>query len=702
MNYLDENLNALKIRNENLYNKVREYVDNTEIDYSNFSIIDTRDGNAIVVINRSGKEIRLNSIYNAEKEASHWVKQFDFSNIDTNVAMFGISNGIFTREILKQLDKNSVMLLVEPDIDLFLFCINEFDMTDIISDERIAFIIEKINWDKFINYLGAIVDSKRLNSFIFCCHPKIEQLYSMELKDIKNVIIEHINKLHLNYNTRVVLRSDAMENSIKNLHFLKNINFVDEFREVIPDNIPFIIVAAGPSLDKNIDELKRVEGRNFFHGLQSLQDAIVSETMRYYSEVQLLKGRIQESISDFNSQYGTMLISESDIDNYIEEVGKSFHISDDDIMKVLLQRRLNDEFGGQINNIFSESEGVIDLEIRKKRVQIMMRDNKISRMTDSFNLMTESAYIDDPFVLDNLGELGFMPLSEDSYNHRSHLISSLSPSARPAKKKDAVSELLMNQKLENIFEKLNEVCSGELVFEKTRRYVYRDTGTDQTLNIGNLSTGMKTFVIIKTLLQNGTLEKNGTIIPIGNWVLEQSIRTFSEWRNRYGVPFVLSVNISALQYQKEDFVETLLNIIHKYDVDPDEIELEITESILIDDFSAVTEKMQLLKEYGIRISLDDFGTGFSSLSYLKKLPINTLKIDKSFTDTLLTDSATRIITESIVSMVKSLGFESIAEGVEEEQQYKYLRAIGCDIIQGYLFGKPLSQEEIEQLLQKMY
>ena len=197
-------------------------------------------------------------------------------------------------------------------------------------------------------------------------------------------------------------------------------------------------------------------------------------------------------------------------------------------------------------------------------------------------------------------------------------------------------------------------------------------------------------------------EKNGTIIPIGNWVLEQSIRTFSEWRNRYGVPFVLSVNISALQYQKEDFVDSLLHIIRKYDVSPEEIELEITESILIDDFQAVTEKMQLLKEYGIRISLDDFGTGFSSLSYLKKLPINTLKIDKSFTDTLLTDSATRIITESIVSMVKSLGFESIAEGVEEEQQYKYLRAIGCDIIQGYLFGKPLSQEEIEQLLQKIY
>lgn len=321
MNYLDENLNALKIRNENLYNKVREYVDNTEIDYSNFSIIDTRDGNAIVVINRSGKEIRLNSIYNAEKEASHWVKQFDFSNIDTNVAMFGISNGIFTREILKQLDKNSVMLLVEPDIDLFLFCINEFDMTDIISDERIAFIIEKINWDKFINYLGAIVDSKRLNSFIFCCHPKIEQLYSMELKDIKNVIIEHINKLHLNYNTRVVLRSDAMENSIKNLHFLKNINFVDEFREIIPDNIPFIIVAAGPSLDKNIDELKRVEGRAFIIVVDRAVNDVVKHGINFDAIITVDAGKSIEYMNNEES-YKYPIFACDDAKNELLELNK--------------------------------------------------------------------------------------------------------------------------------------------------------------------------------------------------------------------------------------------------------------------------------------------------------------------------------------------------------------------------------------------
>jgi len=196
-------------------------------------------------------------------------------------------------------------------------------------------------------------------------------------------------------------------------------------------------------------------------------------------------------------------------------------------------------------------------------------------------------------------------------------------------------------------------------------------------------------------------EKNGTIVSIGNWVVEQSVKQYAKWRESYGASFVMSINISALQYHREDFVNEIIEILRKYHMDPSKLELEITESVLIDDFDAVYEKLRLLKEYGIRISLDDFGTGFSSLSYLKKLPIDTLKIDKSFIDTVLTDSATRIIMESIIDMVKALGFESIAEGVEEEQQYKYLHAIGCDVIQGFLFGKPQAPEQLNELLQKM-
>lgn len=196
-------------------------------------------------------------------------------------------------------------------------------------------------------------------------------------------------------------------------------------------------------------------------------------------------------------------------------------------------------------------------------------------------------------------------------------------------------------------------------------------------------------------------EKTGSILAIGRWVVEQSISQYAKWQAEYGADFILSINISAVQFSKDNCVEGLMEILNRYQVDPGVVELEITESILINNFKPILEKLKILKEYGIKISLDDFGTGFSSLSYLKELPIDTLKIDKSFIDTVLSDSATRIITESIINMVKALGFESIAEGVEQEQQYEYLHAIGCDVIQGFFFGKPQSSEQIEELLRSM-
>ncbi len=193
-------------------------------------------------------------------------------------------------------------------------------------------------------------------------------------------------------------------------------------------------------------------------------------------------------------------------------------------------------------------------------------------------------------------------------------------------------------------------------------------------------------------------EKNGTIVPIGTWVIEESLKAYAEWRRKYHYPLIMSINISAIQYKQPDFIDKLLQILEKYEISPYEIELEITESILIDDFEEITERLAILRDIGIKISLDDFGTGFSSLSYLKGLPIDTLKIDKSFIDTVITDENTRIITESIIYMVKKLGFETIAEGVETEEQFRYLNEISCDIIQGFYLGKPMPAERIEKLL----
>lgn len=193
-------------------------------------------------------------------------------------------------------------------------------------------------------------------------------------------------------------------------------------------------------------------------------------------------------------------------------------------------------------------------------------------------------------------------------------------------------------------------------------------------------------------------EKNGTIVPIGNWVIEKSVQTYARWRDTYRYPMLLSVNVSAVQCKQKDFIESLLQIIRKYDVSPEEIELEITETILIEDFGYISGRLERLRETGVKISLDDFGTGFSSLSYLKGLPIDTLKIDKSFVDTMLTDNNTKIIIESIIYMVKRLGYETIAEGVETEEQFAYLKELSCDIIQGYYLGRPMPAEGIEELL----
>lgn len=193
-------------------------------------------------------------------------------------------------------------------------------------------------------------------------------------------------------------------------------------------------------------------------------------------------------------------------------------------------------------------------------------------------------------------------------------------------------------------------------------------------------------------------EKNGTIIPMGDFVLDSSIRKFSSWRSKYSYPFILSINISAIQFRTENFVSNLLDIISRYDVNPEEIELEITESIFIEDFRDICEKLVILREYGIKISLDDFGTGYSSLGYLKGLPIDTLKIDKSFIDTINTDENSRIIIESIIFLSKKLGYETVAEGVETDDQFESIKEMGCDCIQGYYLSKPVDSKGIESIL----
>ena len=193
-------------------------------------------------------------------------------------------------------------------------------------------------------------------------------------------------------------------------------------------------------------------------------------------------------------------------------------------------------------------------------------------------------------------------------------------------------------------------------------------------------------------------EKNGAIIPIGNFVIKEALKTLNDWRNKYHIPMILSINISAASLEKENFVENISHLIDMYGVNPQSIELEITESVFINCFEDVIDKIKTLRGLGMRVSLDDFGTGYSSLSYLRQLPIDTIKIDKSFIDNAVKDDSSSIIYESVIEMSQKLGFETVAEGVETKEQFNFLREKNIDIIQGFLTGKPISKVEFEKLL----
>jgi len=196
-------------------------------------------------------------------------------------------------------------------------------------------------------------------------------------------------------------------------------------------------------------------------------------------------------------------------------------------------------------------------------------------------------------------------------------------------------------------------------------------------------------------------ESTKMIVPIGEQVMEMAISAMANWKRLYHSPFIMCINVSAIQFKNEYFQSRIQGLISKYHLNPEDIEIELTESVLSEDFDGMIRKMMALKSFGIRISIDDFGTGYSSLSYLNKLPAETIKIDKTFVDHMLTEENDRIIISSILSLTKQLGYEVVAEGVESQEQMDSLVDMGCDVIQGYLLGKPMPDDSIEHLLKEL-
>ncbi|HEU4816142.1 EAL domain-containing protein [Janthinobacterium sp.] len=194
------------------------------------------------------------------------------------------------------------------------------------------------------------------------------------------------------------------------------------------------------------------------------------------------------------------------------------------------------------------------------------------------------------------------------------------------------------------------------------------------------------------------LEETGLIVRVGNWVLDEACKKISEWGASSIGPVHLSVNVSGIQFFVGGLEEEVLKAIRKHDIAPDLLELELTESSLMSNAEETIAVLRNLKALGIQISIDDFGTGYSSLAYLKRFPIDKLKIDIAFVREVTSNPDDAAIVLAIISMAHSMKLDVIAEGVENDAQLAYLRRHGCDEMQGYYFSRPVPQEEFEQML----
>jgi EAL domain-containing protein (putative c-di-GMP-specific phosphodiesterase class I) len=195
-------------------------------------------------------------------------------------------------------------------------------------------------------------------------------------------------------------------------------------------------------------------------------------------------------------------------------------------------------------------------------------------------------------------------------------------------------------------------------------------------------------------------EDTGLVVPLGRWVLREACRQARQWQSSApeGQPFAISVNLSVREFGQPDLVKAVASILDETGLPPKALRIEITESAIIGQKHPAIETVEQLRDLGASIHLDDFGTGYSALSYLHRLPLDAVKVDRAFTSSIDLEERPLHVVKAIVSLAHAIGLEVVAEGVSNERQLKLLREMGCDLAQGFIFSRPCDVAEMDRLL----
>ena len=295
-------------------------------------------------------------------------------------------------------------------------------------------------------------------------------------------------------------------------------------------------------------------------------------------------------------------------------------------------------------------------------------------------------YPDDGQDVDNLlqqAEFAMIMAKSRSHNRYQFYIATIDTEIRQRKKLEMdLHEALEHQEFSLVFQPQIDYKSSRLVgAEALLRWKHPEKGS--------ISPDM--FIPMA--------EDSLDIIPIGDWVLESACHQVHEWHTSGFPDLRMAVNLSAIQLRDKNIVERIKYLLNKYQIDPTFLEIEVTETCIMEDIELSSEQLNRIKETGITLALDDFGTGYSSLSYLKQFPFDKIKIDKSFVEGLPDNKENSVIVEAIIQLGRSFGLEVIAEGVETVEQESHLIKSGCTEGQGYYYGKPVPVEEFSDIMQ---
>ena len=553
--------------------------------------------------------------------------------------------------------------------------------------------IRNEQFSQIINLVPHIIYVSDESGNILLANKKAAQYFGMTQDEIKQCSIENYKNHH--YGEKLFLNDDSLNQSIgeSELVEVSTKDFRDNQYTLLLSKMPFTGLRKdyrrNVTVAVDITEIKEYEKKIIYLAHYNQVTGLPNKT--------LFKIRLEESINryEINKKVGALLFF--DVDGLKKINGLHGYNVGDILIKNLVKRFNKNLHGYRTLAHLGGGEFVIDISELDK--DIMIAEILAVQFAELVQAMISKPMIIEKMLFEVTACIGIAVYPRDG-KAEEKLMQRLGTALNEAKNKGNNNLKLFDEALERK-EKLNHSLESELrlALDKNQFVVYyQPIFSTQTSNFIGAEALIRWSHPTKGLIAPGEFidvaEKIRLIVRIGDWVLEQACKKIKENIIAGRKDFFIAVNVSVLQIKNKYFLQRVSSLIAKYNIPANYIELEITESVLMEDIDLSVYLFGKLKQLGVKISIDDFGTGYSSFSYLMKLPIDKIKIDQSFVKVLPEDDSSATIVRTIIKMAHELDMKVVAEGVETQEQYDFLIDEGCQFFQGYYLHRPMEYSEI--------